>query len=120
MRPLILALSLSATTLTFTPGNWNVAQTVTVSAVNDTLREDQKISLITHSVSASTDVAYFAAGASKVNETLAVTVADDWFECWWSWDAEELEDPVARRHRLFLRRGFVVERLDVVAVRSHG
>ena len=51
--------------------------TITVSAVNDTLREDQKLSLITHSVSSSADPAYFASGKSTVSETLAVTVADD-------------------------------------------
>jgi hypothetical protein len=41
------------------------------------LREDQKLSLITHRVSASADAAYFAGGKSLVQETLAVTVADD-------------------------------------------
>jgi hypothetical protein len=70
-------LSLSSSTLTFTSANWNVAQTVTVTAVDDTLREDPKLSLITHSVSSSTDTAYFAAGKSTVSETLGVAVNDD-------------------------------------------
>ncbi len=48
-----------------------------ITAVDDTLREDQKLSLITHSVSSSADPAYFAAGQSTVSETLAVDVADN-------------------------------------------
>src|SRR5262249_6171842 len=70
-------LQLSATTLTFTPANWSTPQIVTVTAVNDTVREDQKLSLITHTVSGSSDSAYFANGKSTVSETLPVTVADD-------------------------------------------
>ncbi|HLL19927.1 MAG TPA: hypothetical protein VK439_14190, partial [Rubrivivax sp.] len=70
-------LSLSQTSITFDASNWNVPVTILVSALNDTLREDQKLSLITHRVSASADPAYFAGGKSLVQETLAVTVADD-------------------------------------------
>ena len=36
--------------LTFTPQNWNVPQTVTVGAVNDTVVEGNHTGLITHSV----------------------------------------------------------------------
>ncbi|MCB1998993.1 MAG: LEPR-XLL domain-containing protein, partial [Rhodoferax sp.] len=70
-------LQLSHDSVTFDASNWDTPVTITVTAVNDTLREDQKLSLIRHLVSASTDPAYFAAGASTVSETLAVTVADD-------------------------------------------
>ncbi|MBE7440482.1 MAG: hypothetical protein HS115_18675 [Spirochaetales bacterium] len=45
--------------LTFTTGNWNVAQTVTVSANNDGMLEGTHTGLIDHSVS-STDGAYNA------------------------------------------------------------
>ena len=70
-------LILSQSDITFTPGNWDQPVTITVSAVDDTLREDRKLSLITHSVSSSADPAYFSAGKSTVSETLAVTVVDD-------------------------------------------
>jgi predicted extracellular nuclease len=43
----------SATTLTFTPANWNVAQTVTVTAVDDTAVEGNHTGTITHTVSSS-------------------------------------------------------------------
>jgi hypothetical protein len=46
-------LSTSATTLTFTPANWNVAQVVTVTAVNDTLSEGDHTGTISHTVSSS-------------------------------------------------------------------
>ena len=46
-------LSASPTTLTFTPGQWNVAQTVTVSAVNDTLYEGPHSGAITHTAASS-------------------------------------------------------------------
>ena len=41
-------LQLSQDSVTFTAANWNTPQTIFVTAVNDTLREDQKLSLITH------------------------------------------------------------------------
>jgi hypothetical protein len=44
-------------TLTFTPSNWNTAQTVTVSAVNDTLVEGPETANLTFSAS-STDASY--------------------------------------------------------------
>ncbi|KAA3664513.1 MAG: hypothetical protein DWQ04_05355 [Chloroflexi bacterium] len=47
----------SAITLIFTPANWQVAQTVTVTAVDDALAEGNHTSTITHSVSSS-DVDY--------------------------------------------------------------
>lgn len=43
----------SATTLTFTPANWNTAQTVTVTAVDDTVIEGTHSSTITHTASSS-------------------------------------------------------------------
>ncbi|BDA73783.1 hypothetical protein CAL7716_079490 [Calothrix sp. PCC 7716] len=39
------------TTLTFTATNWNVPQTITITAVNDTTPEGDHISTITHSIS---------------------------------------------------------------------
>jgi uncharacterized repeat protein (TIGR01451 family) len=47
----------TALTLTFTPANWNTAQTVTVTAVDDTEIEDEESATITHTVS-STDADY--------------------------------------------------------------
>ncbi len=43
--------SVNKTTLTFTTSNWNVAQTVTVSAVNDQIVEGNHTGTITHAVS---------------------------------------------------------------------
>ena len=70
-------LQLSQDSVTFDASNWDQPVTIDIIARDDTLREDQKLSLITHTVSSSTDAAYFAAGASTVSETLAVTVADN-------------------------------------------
>ncbi|BAY07354.1 malectin domain-containing carbohydrate-binding protein [Calothrix sp. NIES-2098] len=46
-------LSFDKTTLTFTPTNWNTAQTVTVTAVDDTAVESTQTVNITHTVSSS-------------------------------------------------------------------
>src|SRR6185503_12478017 len=70
-------LSLSQDSVTFTSDTWDKPVTITVTAVNDSLREDQKLSLIEHVVSASADAAYFSGGRSQVQESLGVTVADD-------------------------------------------
>ncbi|WP_413172204.1 FG-GAP-like repeat-containing protein [Anabaena azotica] len=40
----------NVTTLTFTPANWNVAQTITITAVNDTVGEGTHSGVITHTV----------------------------------------------------------------------
>ncbi|MEI6445398.1 MAG: choice-of-anchor I family protein [Nostocales cyanobacterium ELA583] len=50
-------LTTSAVTLTFTPANWNVAQNVTVTAVDDVIVEGSHSGEITHSVT-STDAQY--------------------------------------------------------------
>jgi hypothetical protein len=50
-------LTTSAVTLTFTPNNWNVAQNVTVTAVDDVIVEGSHSGEITHSVT-STDAQY--------------------------------------------------------------
>jgi hypothetical protein len=50
-------LTTSAPSLIFTPANWNVAQTVTVTAIDDTLVEGNHTGTITHAVS-STDTNY--------------------------------------------------------------
>ncbi len=47
----------SVTALTFTPDNWNVAQTVTVTAVDDAVIESNHSSIITHTAT-STDASY--------------------------------------------------------------
>jgi VCBS repeat-containing protein len=58
-------------TLTFTPANWQTAQTVTVTAVNDTDAEGQETSNLTFSTS-STDTRY-----NNFNvDPIAVTVTD--------------------------------------------
>ncbi len=51
--------TLSTTSIIFTTGNWNVAQTVTVTAVDDAFIEGAHVSTITHSAT-STDLGYDA------------------------------------------------------------
>ncbi|MBW4561106.1 MAG: PQQ-dependent sugar dehydrogenase [Mojavia pulchra JT2-VF2] len=43
-------ISANKTSLTFTPANWNVAQTVTISAVNDNVAEGAQTANITHTI----------------------------------------------------------------------
>ena len=66
--------TLSPTSLTFTPSNWNIAQTVTATAVDDALDNlgDTRTGNITHAVVAG-DSDY----ASVTAESVAVTVNDD-------------------------------------------
>jgi Ca2+-binding RTX toxin-like protein len=49
--------TVSLPTLTFTPANWNIAQAVTVTAVDDAVVEGNHVSLISHAT-ASTDTLY--------------------------------------------------------------
>ncbi len=69
------AVGSAAETLTFTSGNWNTAQTVTVIGVNNNVDDsgDQRTSTISHSV-ASPDTKYNALSAVA---SVAVTVTDD-------------------------------------------
>ncbi|NLE30645.1 MAG: hypothetical protein GX629_13345 [Phycisphaerae bacterium] len=63
----------TAVTLIFTPGDWNFAQTVTVTAVDDTIAEGMHISTITHNLS-SVDSNYN--GLAVPNLTVRVTDND--------------------------------------------
>jgi uncharacterized delta-60 repeat protein len=72
-------LTAAPTTLTFTAANWNVAQTVTVSAVNDNIAEGNHTGTITHAA-ASADPNYNGLAIASVtaaitdNDTAGVTV----------------------------------------------
>ena len=62
------------TSLTFTTGNWNTAQTVTITGQDDLLDDDNIDSVITVAVNGSSaDTDYVALS----NQTVAVTTADD-------------------------------------------
>jgi hypothetical protein len=61
----------SPATLTFTPANWNTAQTVTLTAVDDTLVEGTENSSVSLSTS-STDSRY-----NNLSGTVAVTITDN-------------------------------------------
>lgn len=50
--------TVSSSSVTFTSGNWNVPQTITVTAVNDTATEVNHTSTITHGNATSTDPAF--------------------------------------------------------------
>ncbi len=71
--------STSVLTLTFTTANWNVPQSVTVTAVDDAVAEGSHSSVITHSVS-STDTNYNGLTVASVNvnvqdnDTAGVTI----------------------------------------------
>jgi|GEM_PF-5978078 len=65
-------IGVSPATLTFTPANWNTAQTVTVSAVNDTAAEGTETHNVTFTT-ASTQAAYNGLGVAPA----PVTVIDD-------------------------------------------
>ncbi|MDZ8257721.1 DUF4114 domain-containing protein [Nostoc sp. ChiQUE01b] len=59
-------LSFNTTTLTFTPQNWNVAQAVTVTAVDDGLIEGNHTQTISHTAT-SADASYGGISISSVN-----------------------------------------------------
>ena len=63
----------SVKTLTFTPGNWSVPQTVTITAVNDTVGEGKHIGVIKHTMT-STDPHF--AGIAIENISIAITDND--------------------------------------------
>ncbi|MTJ32622.1 S8 family serine peptidase, partial [Aphanizomenon sp. UHCC 0183] len=65
-------ITIDKTTVTFTSANWNTPQTVTVTAVNDTIAEGNHTSIISHSVS-STDANYNNATLPNV----AVSITDN-------------------------------------------
>jgi hypothetical protein len=64
----------SPATLTFTPANWNVPQSVTVTGVDDFVDDNNQTSIITVSVNASASDNAFVAVANK---TVVVTTQDD-------------------------------------------
>ena len=66
-------LTLDKTTLTFTTGNWDTAQTVKVTAEQDDDAVDEEVVNITHTVSSTDDTDYDGVAADSV----AVTVTDD-------------------------------------------
>ncbi len=62
-------LTVSPTTITFTPLNWNTPQTITVSAVNDLLVEGTHTETITHSAT-SLDPNFNGIGISNITATI--------------------------------------------------
>ncbi len=62
-------LTTNATSLTFTAANWNVAQTVTVTAVDDAVIEGNHTGTITHAVT-SADNSYNAITVNSVNASI--------------------------------------------------
>ena len=66
-------LTLDKTTLTFTTGNWDTAQTVRVTAGQDDDAVDEEVVTITHAVSSTADTQYNGVSTASV----AVTVTDD-------------------------------------------
>lgn len=115
--------TVNPTTLTFTPGNWGNNQTVTVTAVNDTVVEGNHNGIISHSV-ASADLDYdgFALG----NITAAITDNDTaprsggggggfWFP-----SSNPSETPVTPTPSTDPQREQRLERLRSMGVAVHG
>jgi len=61
--------SVDNTSLTFTAANWNIPQTVTVAAINDTVGEGKRQGVVTHAA-ASVDGAYNGLAISPVQVTI--------------------------------------------------
>ena len=68
-------ISLSATTLTFGTANWSNAQTVTVTAVDDSITESEETVTITHSVSATADTTDYP--TTLTVDSVSVTVTNN-------------------------------------------
>ncbi|NCR13577.1 MAG: hypothetical protein GPJ24_12140, partial [Microcystis aeruginosa SX13-11] len=62
-------ITLNSTTFTFTPTNWNTPQTVTITAVDDTLTEGNQTATITHNISSS-DTNYNGLTIGTVNVSI--------------------------------------------------
>ena len=65
------AVTVTPTVLTFTPGNWDTAQTVTVTAVDDNDADDESVD-VSHTAASSDDAAY-----NKAGDVVTVTVTDN-------------------------------------------
>lgn len=98
--------------LTFTPENWNVAQTVTVIAVNDAIQEGPHSSTLTHTAT-STDSRYNAIAIASV--TANITEAGFLTKIGGFSSANGAEIPAfdPGSKRLFVVAGTVVEILDL-------
>jgi len=66
--------TVSAASLTFTSGNWNTAQTITVTGVNDAVDDGNQTSTVTLSVNDSSSDDTFD---SLADQTVSVTTTDD-------------------------------------------
>ena len=66
------AATVSPATLTFTTSNWNIAQTVTVTGVDNTVARDTRSAAISHTAT-STDIAY----SGIIIDIVTATVVDD-------------------------------------------
>jgi Bacterial Ig domain/Right handed beta helix region/Calx-beta domain len=65
--------TVSASTITFTSGDWNTPVIVTVTAVDDVVAEGIHQALVTHTVSSVNDTAYHG----LIAETVIATITDD-------------------------------------------
>ncbi len=65
--------SLAPDTLTFTTDNWNTAQTITISGIDDSIVDGSQSSIITVSVNSSSDDTF----DNLSNKTVTVTTTDD-------------------------------------------
>ena len=95
----------SPSSLTFTPANWDVAQTVSVTAVDDALVEGEHSAQITHVVT-SADSAYDGLAVASVTVTIL--------------DNDEPEQPVQRLFLPLLHTAPALPDLTVSAIRSTG
>ena len=75
----VTAATVSSASLTFTPANWNTAQTVTVTGVNDNVDNpgNQRTATVLHPTVASTDSNYDGVAITVASVTVTVTDDDD-------------------------------------------
>ena len=66
------AVTVTPTVLTFTPGNWDTAQTVTVTAVDDNDADDESVD-VSHTAASADDAAY----NNLAGDVVTVTVTDN-------------------------------------------
>ena len=67
--------TLSTSSLTFTPTNWNVAQTVTVSGVDDSFIDGNVAFTVVTAAASSTDANYNGRNASDVSVSDGITMS---------------------------------------------
>jgi Ca2+-binding RTX toxin-like protein len=84
-------ITIDQSSLIFTPTNWNSPQTVTISAVNDTLTEGNHGAIISHTVNSS-DINYNAIALSNLSVNISDNDAEIQGQKWQDLDGDGIKD----------------------------